>query len=245
MKKLICILLLMPFLSNAQVYDPQATDPPSSCRSIDDNSWHPFRPVPFEGCRVIINHDNIGDRLYIQVELSNRGYTSRISCLDSTVRVNINCVAEDWAAHAQAPVYLPTEFDLYVNIEDSDSARYQITYVNDELLIEAIETTKSIKLEPVRKTPRSSCWIQFNGNCRSLIPDILTSLGNSGQIEVLDTGYYLDFPLEVFIDKDKNSNKTRHGTIIFIAPSDQNGMNCISTILDCYRDKIIGYGHLP
>jgi len=212
------LALLAGCLAAAQGIDPQNSKPPLSSHLREADDWQPLDPEPFEGCDIIINHNVITGKLTIDAILSNSGYTSLISVVDSAVYVNINSIAKKAEARSIAMTFLPYIFDLFVMIDDCDTAQYKVIYMEDSLQIIKKRDSKYVRIRPIKQIPCSLCWLQFTGNQRSLIEDISYDIAGYSDIIILERGYYLNFPLEIYEKQDRRHsfNTTRLGTIIFL-----------------------------
>ena len=231
----------------AQFNDPQFGDPPISIRPHDFDRWRPLNAKPFEGCDIIVNRDWKSGKLTIGVQLKNLGYGSTLELEGSAVYVRINCVADNYSAMSMTSVLLPEHFDLYVIIDNCDTAVYIVDYEDNDLRIEAGKTSENVNIVSLNKAPRPLCWIQFRGSNPSLIENIHKTINCESCIEVLEKGYYLNFPVEVNIKhaRKRSYNRTYLGAIIFLRRDNDSFEDILNRLIAGYTGKeMVGYGFL-
>ncbi|PKK82765.1 MAG: hypothetical protein CVT49_11870 [candidate division Zixibacteria bacterium HGW-Zixibacteria-1] len=241
------IALLSSYLAYGQSNDPQSNRPPSSSHFVEKDDWKALNPEPFDGCDIIINHNASTDKLTIEVVLHNLGYYSQIMVVDSAVYVNINCIAKSVAARSAANTLIPHVFDLYVKIDDCDTAQFKVKYSEDSLQVVAKSHSKHVRIMPIKKIPVPLCWMQFTGNQHSLIGDIENEISGRSSIMILEKGYYLDFPLEVKEEQYRKHfyNTTEIGTVIYLQSDSVSFPAFFDKLVSKYISRgLAGYGCL-
>ena len=241
------IFILFGCYAYGQSNDPQSSRPPASSHLVEADDWHPIAPEPFEGCDIIINHNAVADKLTIDAVLHNLGYYSWINVVDSAVYVDISCIAKNSAACSATKTLIPYAFDLYVMIDDCDTAQYKVIYDKDSLQIITKRDSKYIQVVPIRKSPCPLCWMQFKGNQRLLAGDIEKDIQEVSGIIVLEKGYYLDFPMEVHEEQYRKHyyNTTELGSVVFFQSDNAAFPVIFGKLVSKYLSRgLIGYGCL-
>ena len=98
---------------------------------------------------------------------------------------------------------------------------------------------EKIKLESAKNVLQEIHWIQFRGNQSSLVSEINKDVEKTGVIEILEEGYYLNFPLKIIEGKTRNYrfNKTKIGAIVFVKPADESSIMALGQLIREYRRK--------
>jgi hypothetical protein len=238
-------LLLLLFggpLIRAQSYDVADSTPPKQHGLNDGNVFRPLKPKPFETCRIIINNNPASGRLTFETMLKNLGYKSNITSTDSAIIVTIDPVAEGIAGHNAAPVLIPNKFELYVIIDNHDTARYYIEYLKekDRLDITSDCRLKSnrITIEPTKRTSELLWWVLLDGHD---IPDqFKNEIDRVAEMQSLDDGYYWGLPYHVQNKKIRNGsyNHIDNRRIVFLKPFDISSFEpALNQILRQYRSS--------